>query len=205
MPSFQPGAQVYVISNGTYALNVEVPWISDRAPTQFDTKQGTFPIGKQWIDSLNNNAYVLTSYTSQTGQTLANWQQEGGASFSTTGNVTTSGGNLVASGTGSGLVLTPTIGATGATPRSVNGRVFTATFSGVSIAAGATQSLVIQNSSITGASTVVQYSMVGATSGAALTIQSVTNAAGQSTIVVQNGTGATTTTANITFTGVVLN
>jgi hypothetical protein len=47
--------------------------------------------------------------------------------------------------------------------------------------------------------------MVGSTTGAALNIQSVVNSAGQSVITVENGTGATTTIANITFTYLVLN
>lgn len=95
--------------------------------------------------------------------------------------------------------------ATGASPQIANGRSFAVTFSGVSIAAGATQSFTITNSKIVSATTPVQISMVGATTGAALNIQSVTNSAGQSVIVVENGTGATTSTANITFTGTILN
>jgi hypothetical protein len=51
----------------------------------------------------------------------------------------------------------------------------------------------------------LSITMVGATSGSALTIQSVANTGGQSVITVTNGTGATTTTANITFTYLVLN
>ena len=42
--------------------------------------------------------------------------------------------------------------------------------------------------------------MSGMTQGSALTIQSIVNAAGQSTITVTNGTGATTSTANLTLT-----
>lgn len=104
-----------------------------------------------------------------------------------------------------GEFLDPAIATTGATPRVANGRVAVATFSGVSIAAAATQAFVIQNSFIEGASTNVLVSMVGATSGSALSIQSVVNAVGQTTITVTNGTGATTTVANITFTVLVLN
>lgn len=95
--------------------------------------------------------------------------------------------------------------ATGATPLVVNARAGSAVFSSVSIAGGAAQTLVITNSTITGSSTQILYGLVGATTGAALTIQSVTNSAGSSSIVVINGTGATTTTANITLTFLVLN
>jgi hypothetical protein len=77
------------------------------------------------------------------------------------------------------------------------------TFTGVSIAAAATQTFVINNSAV---NTQALISMIGATTGAALNIQSVTYSAGVSiTIVVENGTGASTSTANITFTGLCLN
>ncbi len=98
----------------------------------------------------------------------------------------------------------PTVGSAGASPRTVNGKYGVAIFSSVSIAAGATQSFTILNSSVTSSSRII-YSMVGATTGAALSIQSVTNTSGQSVVVVTNGTGATTTTANIAFTFQVLN
>lgn len=101
-------------------------------------------------------------------------------------------------------VVNTRVTATGASPQVANGRVFTVTFTGVNIAAGATQSFVVTNSEVTAASTVVQYTLVGVTAGGALTIQSVTNASGSSTVVVANGTGATTTTANITLIGQVL-
>lgn len=106
----------------------------------------------------------------------------------------------------SGINTAPIVVAAGASPQTANGRSGQVTFSGVSIAAGATQSFVIANTAIAAIGTVILYGMVGATAGAALTIASVTNIAGtSSTIVVTNGTGATTTTANITFTFLVLN
>ena len=121
-----------------------------------------------------------------------------------TGVIATTG-NLTASAVASGLLLTPTI-VSGASAQTANGRVGQVTFTGVSIAAGATQSFVINNTSIAAIATVISYSMVGATAGAALSIVSVTNvAATSSTIVVTNGTGATTSTADITFTFLVLN
>ena len=117
--------------------------------------------------------------------------------------LTVTTGNATLSGTGSGLVLTPVVVGAGASPQTANGRVFSVTFSGVSIAAAATQSFVIANTSV---NTLVQVSMVGATTGSALSIQSITNSAGVSTtIVVTNGTGASTSTANITFTGFCVN
>lgn len=99
----------------------------------------------------------------------------------------------------------PTVVTAGASPQTANSRQARVTFSSVSIAAGATQSFVISDNKITGSSTAVRVNMFGATTGSALSIQSVTAAAGQVTIVVTNGTGATTTTANITFDISVLN
>src|SRR5579872_945142 len=122
----------------------------------------------------------------------------------TLGNITATDGNFVASTAGTGVVFTP-VTASGATPVTTNGRVFAATFTGVSIAAGADTALVVSNTSIAGASTLIQYTLVGATAGAALTIESVVNALNQSTVTVTNGTGATTSTANITLIGTVLN
>jgi len=122
---------------------------------------------------------------------------------STTGNITASAGNLVAAGTGNGIVVPPVVVTAGASPQTANGRVFVVTFSGVSIAAAATQSFVIDNSAV---NTQALITMIGATTGAALNIQSITYSAGVSiTIVVENGTGATTSIANITFTGLCLN
>lgn len=94
--------------------------------------------------------------------------------------------------------------ASGATPQTANGRAISVTFTGVSIAAGAVQAFVIANSAIA-VGTLLDITMVGATTGSALSIQSVVNIAGQSTITVTNGTGATTTTANITFTILLIN
>jgi hypothetical protein len=126
-----------------------------------------------------------------------------GSITATSGNITASAGNLVAQGTGNGIVVPPVVVAAAASPQTANGRAFAVTFSGVSIAAGATQSFVINNTAV---NTQALISFAGATTGAALTMQSITYSSGTSiTIVMQNGTGATTTTANITFTGLCLN
>ena len=99
-----------------------------------------------------------------------------------------------------GFFTTPTVVAAAASPQTAAGRTVDVTFSGVSIAAGATQSFVIANTAVPSAGSTFLLSMIGATAGAALSIVSVTNvAATSSTIVVTNGTGATTTTANIRF------
>jgi hypothetical protein len=128
-----------------------------------------------------------------------------GTLTASTGLVATTG-NLTLSGVGSGLVTTPTVVAAGASPQTANGRIVDVTFSGVSIAAGASQSLVIANSAVPASTSSYLLSMVGATAGAGLSIVSVTNlAATSTTIVVTNATGASTSTANIRFTMAFLN
>ncbi len=103
-----------------------------------------------------------------------------------------------------GILVTPTKVGAGASPQVANNRHFEVIFSGVSIAAAADQTLTITNSTIAGNTTSVMLSMAGATTGSALSIKSVTPSAGSLAIVVTNGTGATTTTANIKFTGWVM-
>jgi hypothetical protein len=65
--------------------------------------------------------------------------------------------------------------------------------------------LTITNSSITASTTEVMLSMSGATTGAALCIKSYTASAGSLAIIVTNGTGATTSTADIQIDFLVLN
>lgn len=107
---------------------------------------------------------------------------------------------------GTAVIYNPTVasGAAGGTV-TCNGRVGSVTFTGPSIAANAVQTFVMGNSGIGGASTLLTFSMRGATTGAALSIQSYTSSAGQVSIVVTNGVGATTQTGNLTFDFVVLN
>jgi|GEM_PF-1970485 hypothetical protein len=135
-----------------------------------------------------------------------------GSIASTTTNTAGTGfiattGNLTLSGVGSGFVTTPTVVTAAASPQTANGRVFSVAFSSVSIASGATQTFTITNSSITGSSTVVDLKWFGSTAGSALSIESITPSAGSLAIVMTNGTSATmvTSTANITFVGIVLN
>jgi hypothetical protein len=169
--------------------------------------------------SLSPSALTVVGPTSLTGVTNINTTGAAATSIGTGGtgviNIGNATGGTVVTGRMSvsgvstltgGINTAPVVVAAGASPQTSNGRSGQVTFSGVSIAAGATQSFVINNTSVEAIGTVILYSMVGATTGAALTIESVTNVAGtSSTIVVTNGTGATTSTANITFTFIVLN
>lgn len=149
-----------------------------------------------------------TGITSTTGNIVATAGavNAGTSMTATLGNITATAGNFVSSTAGNGLVFNAN-SATGAaaSPVVLNSRAGHVIFTSVSIAAAADLTLTITNSAITGSSTQVLYSMAGATTGSALSIKSVTNSAGSSAIVVTNGTGATTTTADITLTFIVVN
>ncbi len=124
----------------------------------------------------------------------------------TLGDITATNGNFVSSAAGKGLSFNATTNTGAASgPVVLDARAGQVVFSSVSIAAAADLTLTITNSAITGSSTQVIYSMSGATTGAALCIKSVTNTAGSSAIVVTNGTGATTSTADITLNFIVVN
>jgi hypothetical protein len=126
----------------------------------------------------------------------------------TTGDITATNGNYISSAAGKGVSfnLVTNSGAASGTVN-CNGRVGSVTFTSVSIASNADLSLVIGNTSITGASTRVLYTMSGATTGSGLSIKSITNAAGTSTIVVTNANavGVVTSVADIVFDFIVLN
>lgn len=172
-----------------------------RAPTT----QDIYAPGTQWQDN-NVNPPVIYETTG-----AGRWNAiVGNGSFATltvSGNETV-GGTLGVTGlsTLTGGINTAPVTASGASPQAASGRSGQVTFTGVSIAAGATQSFVITNTAVPAVASVILLSMAGATAGSALSIVSVTNVANTSTtIVVTNGTGATTTTANITFTFLILN
>jgi len=158
-------------------------------------------LGTLAINNASALAYILVSKSGGVNTWALIESGGGGGSFATV----TSAGNITITGSGSGFVTNPVVGTTGGSPIIANGRIVSATFSGVSIAAAATQALVITNSAVTVSTQIGLVSWSGATTGAALTLQSVVNAAGSTTFTFTNGTGATTTTANITITYELLN
>lgn len=111
--------------------------------------------------------------------------------------------------TGSGVwyqdIMAP-VSASGAASGAViaNGRSGAVSFTSPSIAGGAAQTLTITNSFVS-SSSVIMYSIAGATTGAALSVDSITNSAGSSAVSVTNGTGATTQAATITLYFIILN
>ncbi len=97
---FQPGAVVNTQSFGNRPESVEVPHLDSRAPATSDTR---YPLGKWWVDVVNGNAYILTSFTSTVGILTANWVLSSvsssfvapGSITATSGNITATNGNLV--------------------------------------------------------------------------------------------------------------
>ena len=122
----------------------------------------------------------------------------------TTGNITATTGNFVASAAGAGIVLNSGT-SSGTTAATLNGRSGQITITTPSIAAGAQFTFTITNSSVTASTTQVGYWLTGGTNGSAITIQSVTNSAGQSVVVLNNGTAATANTGSLVLTFLVLN
>jgi len=122
----------------------------------------------------------------------------------TAGNITATAGNFVSSTAGDGIVLNSGT-ASGTTTATLNGRSGQVTITTPSIAAGATFSFALTNSSITASTTQVLYGLTGGTTGSAITIQSVTNSAGTSTIVLQNASAVTANSGSLVLTFLVLN
>lgn len=179
------------------------------------TSIGTGGTGATNVGNATGNTAVTGSLTASTGliataggvtATAGGVTATAGGVTATLGNITATNGNFVGSTAGTGFLFNANT-ASGAAPGPVvlNSRAGAVTFTGVSIAAAADLTLTITNSAITGASTQVVVFMAGSTTGSAPSIKSVTPSAGSLAIVVTNGTGATTTTANITFTFLVVN
>lgn len=156
------------------------------------TTIGTGGTGAVNIGNATGNTAVTGSLTASTSLTA------------TLGNITATNGSFVASTAGTGIVFTPGT-ASGTTTATLNARVGQITITTPSIAGGATATMTITNSAITGSTTQVGYWLTGGTTGAALTIQSYANTAGQSVVTIQNGTGATTNTATLILNFMVLN
>ena len=124
----------------------------------------------------------------------------------TLGAITATNGNFVGSTAGTGLSFNANAASgIAANPVVLNSRAGQVTFTTVSIAAAADLTLTMTNSEITGAGTQIIYSMSGSTTGSAPSVKSVTPGAGTVAFVITNGTGATTTTADIVINFLVVN
>lgn len=125
------------------------------------------------------------------------------ASPSVTGNMTAATG-FVATTAGAGITLN-SAATSGTTTSTLNGRSGQITITTPTINAGATFTMTITNSSVTGSGTQILYGLTGGTTGSAITIQSVTNSASQSVVVVQNASAVTNSTGSLVLTFLVLN
>jgi hypothetical protein len=127
----------------------------------------------------------------------------GGNTTSATG-FTATNGNFTATAAGTGLVLNSGTAA-GTTTATLNGRSGQVTITTPTINAGSTFTFTLTNSSVTASTTQVLYGLTGGTTGSAITIQSVTNSASTSTIVLQNASAVTNSTGSLVLTFLVIN
>lgn len=102
--SFQPGAVVYTQSFASRPENVEVPHIEGRPPTSADVN---YPVGKNWVDSVGNASYTLTSTITISGITTATWVTTGGSAgaIATINALSPTGGNITIAGTTNQLAV----------------------------------------------------------------------------------------------------
>lgn len=158
------------------------------------TTIGTGGTGATNIGNATGNTAVTGSLTASTTLTATN------------GNITATAGNFVSSTAGNGLSFNANT-ATGAaaSPVVLNSRAGQVVFTSVSIAAAADLTLTITNSQVTASTTQVICDVSGATTGSAISIKSKTSSTGSLALVITNGTGATTTTSDITVTFLVVN
>lgn len=102
--TFQPGGNLYPVAFGTRPENVEVPHLDVRAPAVTDI---LYPVGKVWVDTVNNAVYTLTSLSTSSNITTANWVGEAGGSVDLssltgdTGTASPTAGNIKIAGTAS--------------------------------------------------------------------------------------------------------
>lgn len=75
MSAYPSGANVYTQGFGSYPENVEIPHIDVRDPVSTDYK---FPLGKRWVNRIDDTEFVLTSFTASLNITSAVWIQSAG-------------------------------------------------------------------------------------------------------------------------------
>lgn len=166
-------------------------------------------------NAVGSIADVAVGQALMSGGVSANPAYTGSPSFSgsvtaattltaTSGNITATAGNFVSTAAGNGIVLNSGT-ASGTTAATLNGRSGQVTITTPSIAAGATFTFTITNSSVTASTTQVLYGLTGGTTGSAITIQSVTNSASSSVVVLQNASAVTANTGSLVLTFLVLN
>lgn len=81
--TYPTSSNLYSQGGGTKPESVEVPFVTNRSPFASDN---LYPLGKKWVNHLENQTYTLTSFTNLQGNLLANWTIEGGGGSSSTVN-----------------------------------------------------------------------------------------------------------------------
>jgi hypothetical protein len=105
----QPGAVINTQGFGNRPENVEVPFIATYDPSSTDN---IYPVGKRWVNTVANDEWVLTSFSSTSGILSANWLNVGGGAsqISTINSQAPIGGNFNMVGTTNEITVTPTAG-----------------------------------------------------------------------------------------------
>lgn len=105
---------------GAAGATTIVPIATIRAPAPSDIRgpNGQFKIGQLWVDSQHNLSYILSSFSTQSGQLFANWEAFGGGGGTvvstltgdTGGPISPIGGTIDIYGTVDQIVTTGTAG-----------------------------------------------------------------------------------------------
>ena len=189
--STQQGANLYTQGFGSRPENVEIPVVTNVSPTSSNIN---FPLGKRWINTVLNAEYVLTSETTSSGVTTANWQITASPSgaIATINSQPPVAGNFNIVGTAAQISVTASAGQD---VLALIGPYTPATYTshGVLVGAGA--------SSIVALSVGATGTLLAGTTGANPSFTSSPSVSG----TVTAGTGITSTTGNIVATAGAVN
>jgi hypothetical protein len=142
---FQPGSNNYAVavgSNPQHLIHLDV-----RAPATTDI---LYAVGTEWVDTVGNAVYFLTSFSNSGNTTTANWVSSGGGSTEVStltgdsGTATPAAGNIKIAGTanqittaGSGSTVTLSIPSAFTAPGSITATTsLTATLGNITAANG---------------------------------------------------------------------
>lgn len=110
MSAYPGGANVNTVAFGNYPENVEVPHIDIRDPAPTDYQ---YPLGKRWINRIDNTEFVLTSISAFANVTSGNWEQSGGGGTGLINTInlnTPIAGNYTLAGTANQISIAQTAG-----------------------------------------------------------------------------------------------
>lgn len=193
-------------SGSTVTLSIPAAFIAPGSIASTTTiTSGTAMVATTTVTAGTDITSTTGNIVATAGQVNAGTSITAGTTITATlGNIIATNGNFVASTAGTGFVLNSGT-ASGTTAATLNGRSGQITITTPTINAGATFTFTITNSSVTASTTQILYGLTGGTTGSAITIQSVTNSASQSVVVVQNASAVTNSTDSLVLTFLVLN